>query len=79
MAWAQSTSIQAVPWRGSCVCSDFLCVFMHVHARSSSCRGAGSTSLAGLVFLDLESKCKDQLMISAFGDIDCTCYLLRSA
>lgn len=46
------------------MCSDILCMFMHVHARNSA-RKESRDHLTGLVFLDLESKCKDQLVISA--------------
>lgn len=82
--WAQSKSTQEASWQGSCVCSDITGMPMHAHARGRAGKGSRvqilfNFHLLGLVFLDLESRCKDQPMINAFGNLVGACYLLSNA
>lgn len=73
-----------MPLPGSCIYSDIICKFVHAHARSRAGKGSCvqisfNFHLMGLVFLDLESRCKDRPMISIFGNVHCACYLLSNA
>lgn len=73
-----------MPSPGSCIYSDIICKFVHAHVRSRAGKGSCvqisfNFHLMGLVFLDLESRCKDRHMISIFGNVHCACYLLSNA
>lgn len=77
-------STQEASWQRRRVCSDIPCMPVHGHARGRAGKGSCVQisfhfHLLGLAFLDLESRCKDQPVISAFGNLVGACYLLSNA